>query len=83
MSPWKTLTSSGSTPELGGDDLGEGGLLALAVRRGADEDVHLAARVEAEDGAPPQPALEPDRAGHLRGSEAAHLDVGRQSDAQE
>ena len=44
--------------ELVGDDLREGRLLALAVRRRADEHVHLAARMEADDGAFPQAALE-------------------------
>ena len=48
-----------------GDDLGEGGLLALAVRRGADKHVHLAGGVDAHGGAFPQPTAETDGSGHL------------------
>ncbi len=68
--------------DLVGDDLREGRLFALTVRRGADEDVDLAARVEADDRALPETALEADRAGDLRWPEPADLDVGADADAQ-
>jgi MacB-like periplasmic core domain len=55
--------------------LSEGRLFALAVRRRADEDVDLAARMKADDRAFPESTLEPDRASHLRRSQAADFDV--------
>jgi hypothetical protein len=51
--------------ELVGENLGEGGLLALPVWLGPDEDVYFATWVEADDRAFPQSALEAHRASHL------------------
>ena len=67
--------------KLVGHDLREGRFLPLAVRRRADEHVHLAGRVHPDDRAFPQTSLEPDRARHLRRAETADLDVGRDADA--
>src|SRR5262245_16865326 len=61
--------------ELVADDLGERRFLSLPVRRCADEDVYLAARMETDDRGFPESALEADRAGNLRRPEAADLDV--------
>jgi hypothetical protein len=47
------------------DDLRERRLFSLSVRGRADEDVDFAGRMDADDGALPQTALEADRAGHL------------------
>ena len=49
VSPWMTSTLSGVDAEPVGDDLGEAGLVALAVRRGAGVDGHRAGRVHAHD----------------------------------
>src|SRR5262249_19094789 len=63
------------------DDLRERRLFALTVRRRADEHVHLAAWMEADDRAFPEPALEPNPTRHLRRTEATDLDVERDTDA--
>src|SRR4029450_3372047 len=52
--------------QLAGDNLCERRLLALSGGRRANEDVDLAGWMEANNRALPQPALEPDRHGHLR-----------------
>ncbi len=77
-----TFTSLTSTPISLGHDLREGGLFALSVRRCADEDVHFAARVKADNRALPESALEPDRAGDLRRPEAADFDVVADADSE-
>src|SRR4029453_15057981 len=68
--------------ELVGDDLRERRLLALTVRRRADEHVHLAGRMKSYDRAFPEPSLESDRPRNLWRPEAADLDVGRDADAE-
>ena len=67
--------------QLIGHNLGEGGLLALAVGRRANEDVDLAGGVEAHRGALPQAAAETDGAGHLGGPKAADFAVTGYADA--
>ena len=57
--------------------------LTLAVRRGADERLHLARWRNADDGAFPESALEADGAGNLARPEAADFAIGRNADAQE
>ena len=71
----------GGHADFSSDDLGERGFLALAVRRGADHHVNLAARVEADDRALPKTALEADRAGNLGRSQPADFHVGRKPES--
>ena len=66
----------GINADLVRDDLREGGFLALSVRRGSNEDVDLAGRVEANDRAFPEPPLESDRSGYLGGAETADFHIG-------
>src|SRR5256885_2594159 len=66
-----------------GGDLREGRLVPLAVRVRAGEDGDLAGRVHADVGALVEARLRAERARHLRGSEAARLDVGGDPDAEE
>ena len=70
--------------ELVADHLGVGRLVALALRLGAHREHDLAGQVDLEVGRLPHrraPALA-DRADPLAGRDAAHLDVGRQADAE-
>ena len=57
--------------ELPRENLGEGRLLSLTVRRGTDHHVHLAGRVEPHDCALPQTALEAYRSRDLRWTKPA------------
>ena len=68
--------------ELVGDDLRERRLFALAVRGRADEHVHFPARVDTNDRAFPETALESHRTRDLRRPEPADFDVGRDADAE-
>ena len=81
VSPWITSTSSTGTPSSPREYLGEGRLLPLAVRRGADHHVYLAGRMESHDRALPQAALEANRSRDLRWAESAYLHVGADADA--
>ncbi len=79
------MTSSIGTPELVGDHLGVGRLVALALRLGADRGDDLAGQVDLDVGRFPHrgaPAFA-DRADPFRRRDAADLDVGRQADAEE
>jgi hypothetical protein len=68
--------------QLVGDDLREGGVVALAVRRGPDDGLDLAGRVAAQGGRLPAAAGVLEGAGHLRRREPADLDVGGDPDAE-
>ena len=68
-------------PEPVGDDLRERRHVALPVRRGADQDLDGPGREAADRGGVPAAGAVADRAEDPRRSEAAHLDVGRQTDA--
>ena len=81
VSPWNDFDVVDADADLAGDELREGGFFALTVRRGADEDVHLAGGMDADDRALPESALKADRAGDLRRTQAADLDVGADADA--
>ena len=67
VSPWSTTISSMPTPSCVADDLGHRRLGALAVRRRAGVDHHLAGRLDAHRRALPR-------------AEAADLDVGADAD---
>src|SRR5256714_12072638 len=58
--PVDALDLRGVDTQAVGDDLGEARLVALAVRRGAGEGRHAAARVDAHDSALPAAALDAD-----------------------
>src|SRR3546814_12450634 len=64
-----------------GDELREGGLVALAVAVGACEDGDRAGRVEAHLRRLPEADAGAERADHRRGGDAAGLDVGGEADA--
>src|SRR4029077_2330292 len=65
-----------------GDDLRPGGLVPLAVRRGARQHLARPGRQAADRGRVPAARTEADRAENRGRREAAHLDVGAESDAQ-
>src|SRR3546814_1498169 len=67
--------------ELGRDQLGEGGLVPLAVAVGAGVDEHVARRVEADLRALPQADAGAQRADRRRRRDAAGLDVAGKADA--
>src|SRR3546814_3604788 len=64
-----------------GDELREGGLVALAVAVGAGEDGDRAGRIEAHLRRLPEADAGAERADHRRGGDAAGLDVGGEADA--
>src|SRR5581483_8650422 len=65
-----------------GDDLRPGRLVALSVRRGAGQDLTRAGREAADRRGVPAARAVADRTEDRRRGEAAHLDVGREADAQ-
>ena len=67
--------------ELVGDDLRKRRLVALAVRRGARDDLHRAERLEADRRRVPAADRVADGTEDARRREAAHLVVGREADA--
>ena len=76
VSPCRTRMSSIGDAEFVGGDLGEGGFLALAVRRDAGEDGDFAAGLDLDGGAFPAAG---GRGG--RGPEGADFAVGGDADA--
>ena len=68
-------------PQFVRQDLGEGGLFTLSVRRSSYEDVDFAGGIEAHDGAFPKTAAEPYGSGDLRGADAADFTIAGYADA--
>ena len=68
--------------ELLGDDHRPARLVALAVRRGAGDDLHLAGGEHAHRGRLPTTGRVLERREHAARREAAHLDVAREADAE-
>jgi hypothetical protein len=71
----------GLNAELFGDELGKGGLVALALGLGAAVDHHRSGRAEADLGRLVQADAGADGAGNVGGRKPAGLDIGRQPDA--
>src|SRR5256885_6196091 len=68
--------------ELVGDDLRHGRLVTLSVRRGADQHLDGAGRQEPDRRRVPAACSVADRAENAGRRESAHLDVGREADAE-
>ena len=66
--------------ELIGDDLRDGRLVTLAVRRRPDQDLHGSGRKEANRRSVPAAGAVADRAEDAGRSETAHLEIGREAD---
>ena len=70
-----TSTSSGSTPSLSATIIDHARLVALAVRRGAGDDLHLAGRQHPHRGRLPAAGRVVQRRQHPARGQAAHLEV--------
>ena len=82
MSEWSTSTSSGWDAEPVGDDHRPRCLVALTVRRRARDHLHLRGRHHADRGRFPAAGRVVERGEHPARRQAAHLDVGRDPDAE-
>ncbi len=81
VSPWTIETWLIGDAEPVGDELGEGGLVALAVAVRAGEHLDRADRVDPDLGRFPQADAGAERADRRRGRDAAGLDMAGEADA--